>query len=215
MSSTARTVVLAGATGLVGRHCLDYLLADATVAKVIAPTRRPLVAPNGKLENRVVDFGALEDSFRGAPFDQVICCLGTTIKQAGSRERFREVDHDYPLALGRLAKAAGATHYLIVTSMGADENSLFFYNRVKGEVERELVAMNFPALTIVRPSLLLGHREEARFGERLAAPFGRLLPPKWRAIDGLTVARALGVLAREPAKGVRYVESKDLFRIAG
>lgn len=214
MSPNARTVLLAGATGLVGRHCLDELLADPGVAKVVAPTRRPLGVTHEKLDNPVVDFDALEEALRGQAFDQAICCLGTTIKQAGSREAFRRVDHDYPLALGRAARAGGAKHFLIVTALGSDERSLFFYNRVKGEVERDLRALGFEALTIARPSLLVGERSELRFGERVAAPFGRLLPAKWKAIDGLVVAKALRALAAEDAKGARIVESAELARYA-
>ncbi|MFO0697437.1 MAG: oxidoreductase [Polyangiales bacterium] len=214
MSPKARTVLLAGATGLVGRHCLDELLADPGVARVVAPTRRPLGVTHPKLDNPVVDFDALEKALEGRTFDQAICCLGTTIKQAGSREAFRRVDHDYPLALGRAARAGGATHYLVVTALGSDERSLFFYNRVKGEVERGLRELGFGALTIVRPSLLVGERSDLRFGERIATPFGRLLPAKWKAVDGSTVAKALRALAAEDAKGTRIVESAELQRYA-
>jgi uncharacterized protein YbjT (DUF2867 family) len=210
MPAQARHVLLAGATGLIGRHCLDALLEDASVEKVIAPTRRPLERTHPKLENPVVDFGALESALRGVRVDQAICCLGTTIKQAGSQERFREVDHTYPLSLAKLAKAAGADHFLVVTAAGSDAGSMIFYNRVKGELERDLKALGLPALTIARPSLLLGERDKPRLGERLAEPFAKLLPRKWRAIEGETVARALVTFARESAQGTRIVESAQL-----
>jgi uncharacterized protein YbjT (DUF2867 family) len=190
------------------------LLADPGVAKVIAPTRRALSVSHPKLENPVLDFGALESQLHGLQLDQVICCLGTTIKQAGSQERFREVDHHYPIALARLAKAGGATHYLVVTAAGSNARSPIFYNRVKGELERDLRALGFTALTIARPSLLLGEREKPRLGEKLAEPFAKLLPRKWRAIEGSTVAKALVQLAREPASGTRLVESAELLGYA-
>ncbi len=221
MNTKPRSVLLAGATGLIGRHLLQELLLDPTIARVIAPTRRPLATSHEKLENKLVDFSQLESALAGLSVDQVICCLGTTIKQAGSKQRFREVDYGYPLALARLAKAGGATHYLVVTAAGADRHSRVFYNRVKGELEHDLEALGFDALTIARPSLLLGEREEVRIAEKLAAPFARLLPLKWRAIEGATVAKALAQLAREPAHGTgstrnalgtRVVESSELAR---
>jgi uncharacterized protein YbjT (DUF2867 family) len=210
MNQNARYVLVVGATGLVGRHCLDELLIDPTITLITAPTRRALNVTHSKLKNLVLDFSRLESALEGLTFNQAICCLGTTIKEAGSKERFREVDHDYPLTLAKIAKAGGATHYLVVTSIGADARSMIFYNRVKGELERDLATLGFAALTIVRPSLLLGKRETSRFGEKLAEPFAKLLPKKWRAIQAKTVARALVTLAREPASGIRVVESAGL-----
>jgi uncharacterized protein YbjT (DUF2867 family) len=210
MNQNTRHVLLAGATGLIGRHCLDALFTDPTVIAITAPTRRQLNVTHPKLRNPVVDFTNLDSALSGLTCDQVICCLGTTIKKAGSKERFREVDYEYPLTLARLTKAGGATHYLVVTSMGSDASSMVFYNRVKGELERELAMLGFAALTIVRPSLLLGKRDELRLGEKFAEPFAQLLPKKWRAIEGKTVAQALVALAREPARGTRVVESAEL-----
>jgi uncharacterized protein YbjT (DUF2867 family) len=210
MNHNTRHVLLAGATGLIGRHVLDALLVDPTVIEITAPTRRPLGVTHPKLRNPVVDFSRLESALAGITCDQAICCLGTTIKQAGSKERFREVDHDYPLTLAKLAKAGGATHYLVVTAMGSDASSKIFYNRVKGELEGDLAKLGFVALTIVRPSLLVGKRSELRVGEKLAEPFAKLLPKRWRAIEGKTVAQALVALARELTRGTRIVESADL-----
>ncbi|MFT3927139.1 MAG: NAD(P)H-binding protein [Myxococcales bacterium] len=212
MVESAR-VWLAGATGLVGRETLNMLLEDRAFSSVLAPVRRPLGLSHPKLDARVVDFEALEPALHNGANNAAeiaICCLGTTIKQAGSQEKFRRVDHDYVLAFARAARAAGVQHFMVVTALGSNAKSLTFYNRVKGEVEAALGQLGFPALTIARPSLLLGDRTEFRFGERVFAPVAKLLPGKLRGIEASTVARALVVLARAPARGTRVVPSDEL-----
>jgi len=206
-------VWLAGATGLVGREVLNMLLEDRLFSGVLAVVRRRTGLTHEKLEERVVDFEALEGALSGATAQIAVCCLGTTIKQAGSQENFRRVDHDYVLAFARAARAAGVQHFMVVTALGANAKSLTFYNRVKGEVEAELAALGFSALTIARPSLLLGERAEFRLGERVFAPVAKWLPSKLRGIEASTVARALVVLARAPARGARVVASDELQRL--
>lgn len=205
-------VWLAGATGLVGHEVLKLLLEDSAVARVVAPVRRSLGITHPKLEERVIDFDQLEQALTG-PCHVAICCLGTTIKQAGSQAQFRRVDHDYVLAFARAAQAASVRHFLVVTALGANPASRVFYNRVKGEVEQNLSALNLPALTIARPSLLIGERREFRLGERLAAPFSKFLPAKVRGIEAKVVARALVKLALAPARGKRVVPSDELQQI--
>lgn len=203
-------VWIAGATGLVGRQVLTESLHDASVSSVIAFVRRKTGVVHPRLTEQIVDFERLEEEtapFRG---DVAFCCLGSTIKQAGSQAQFRHIDHDYVLAFARGALAGGVKHFLVVTALGADARSSVFYNRVKGEVEAGLAALPFAALTIARPSLLLGERAEARLGERLLAPLSRLLPKSVSGIEAQTVARALLHLAREPANGRRIVPSKEL-----
>lgn len=211
-------VWLAGATGLVGHETLLQLLEDHTVRQVVAVVRRPLGVTHPKLDERVVDFEELESALAAevtgaGGADIAICCLGTTIKQAGSQQQFRRVDHDYVMAFARAAKAASVQHFLVVSALGANAASLTFYNRVKGQVEEELRQLSFRALTIARPSLLLGDRKDFRLGERVFAPLSKLLPEKVRGIEARTVARALVSLARAPAQGARIVPSGDLQRL--
>jgi uncharacterized protein YbjT (DUF2867 family) len=209
-----RTVLLLGATGLVGRELLTLLLADPGVSSVVVVARRPTRVQHARLVERVFeldDMSAHPDVFA---VDQIFCALGTTIKQAGSQERFRTVDYDYPLAAARLGLAHGARHYLLVSALGANATSRIFYNRVKGEVERDLIALEYPAVTIARPSLLLGHRAQFRLGERVAARLGWLTPGRYKPIQARDVARALVRLARDVDPGVRIVESKELRLIA-
>jgi len=209
MADTTRRVLLAGATGLVGSEVLRLLLADPTVSRVIALSRRPLPDESHKLEARVVDFDVLEASRDVFAVDQVICALGTTIRQAGSQHAFRRVDHDYPIAIAKLALEAGARHYLLVSALGANADSRVFYNRVKGEVEQALRAMPFRSLTIARPSLLLGDRAERRFGEEVGKRIGWLLPKRFRPVHARDVAAAIVAAARDDEVGVRVIESID------
>ncbi|MGH8435368.1 MAG: oxidoreductase [Pseudomonas sp.] len=211
MYLTPQHILLAGATGLTGEHLLDRLLNEPTVTRVLAPTRRPL-AEHPHLDNPLGELQTLLPLLTG-PLDIAYCCLGTTLKQAGSREAFRAIDHDLVLEVSLRARALGARHFLVISALGADANSSVFYNRVKGELEAALKAQDWPQLTIVRPSLLLGPRSEFRLGERLAAPLMRWAPGKYRGIRACTLARALWRLALEEQDGVRIVESDELRKL--
>jgi uncharacterized protein YbjT (DUF2867 family) len=211
MYLTPQHILLAGATGLTGEHLLDRLLSEPTVARVVAPSRRPLAA-HPHLENPVGELLELLPQLDG-PIDTAFCCLGSTIKQAGSQEAFRTVDHDLVLAFARRARELGARHLLVISALGANPQSPVFYNRVKGETEQALQAQGWPQLTLVRPSLLLGPRREFRLGERLAAPLLRWLPGKYGGIEATVLARALWRLALEEGEGVRVIESDRLRRL--
>ncbi|EQM67224.1 uncharacterized protein YbjT (DUF2867 family) [Pseudomonas alcaligenes] len=211
MHLTPQHILLAGATGLTGEHLLDRLLNEPTVERVLAPTRRPL-AEHKRLDNPVGEIADLLPHLQG-PVDTAFCCLGSTIRQAGSQEAFRAIDLDLVLAVGARARELGARHYLVISALGADASSSVFYNRTKGEMEAALKAQDWPQLTLVRPSLLLGPRSEFRLGERLAAPLMRWLPGKYRGIGACTLARALWRLALETDQGTRIVESDELRRL--
>jgi uncharacterized protein YbjT (DUF2867 family) len=211
MYLTPQRILLAGATGLTGEHLLDRLLNEPTVARVLAPSRRPLAA-HPHLENPVGELAALLPHLSGN-VDIAFCCLGTTIKQAGSEAAFRAVDHDLVMAFATRARALGARHLLVISALGADAHSAVFYNRVKGELEAALQAQDWPQLTIVRPSLLLGARREFRLGERLLAPLARWIPGKYRGIKACTLAHALWRLALEEQDGTRIIESDQLRRL--
>jgi uncharacterized protein YbjT (DUF2867 family) len=221
VTSKQRSVVLVGATGLVGAECLRLLLADPFFTHVVVLARRPLPrvsfgpAPGGfldspKLDMHIVDFDRLDAHRDALRADQLICAIGTTIKVAGSRERFRLVDHDYPLALARIGLEQGVRHYLLVSALGADAHSRVFYNRVKGELEDGLGALPLRSLSIVRPSLLLGERAEFRLGEQVFKRLAFLVPGKYGPVHSRDVAAALVRLAKEDAPGRRIVESAEL-----
>lgn len=206
-------LLLVGSTGLVGRHVLDLALADPRVDAVIAPARRELPR-HPKLLAPVVDFDQLPEDAGWWQADAVICALGTTMRLAGGPEAFRRVDHDYPLAVADLARRAGAATYVLNSAIGADPSSRFFYNRVKGELERDLAARGFASLAFVRPGLIGGHREEFRPGERVLTAalkvVGPMLPRRWRLNPAPVIARALLEAAIDPKPGVHVVSAEQL-----
>lgn len=208
-----RRIVLAGATGLVGRHVLQLLLADARVAEVTAPTRRPLPAAT-KLRNPVIDFEQLREAARAWQADAAICALGTTLKQAGSREAFIRVDHDYPLWLAQALRGNGTQAFVLNSAKGAGTDSRFFYNRVKGELEYDLRLLGFPSLTLVRPGLIGGAREQRRPLEHAAGlvlgALGPVLPQAWRINPAPRIAAVLVEAALAAKPGVRVIGSKRL-----
>jgi len=217
-----RSALVLGATGLVGGHLVELLLADPAYDRVTLLVRRSLGRPDAKLREVIVDFDHLEAARAHFAVDDVFCCLGTTIKKAGSQEAFRRVDYDYPLAAARLASEAGAGRYLVVTAVGSNAKSAIFYNRVKGELEEALRAIPFArGLAIARPSILVGHREESRPGEAIgiavmrATAFAFAGPLKrYRAIKAEDVARALVAAARAETSGVVAYEGASLFDLA-
>ncbi|MCE3004284.1 MAG: NAD(P)H-binding protein [Xanthomonadaceae bacterium] len=198
---SARDAVIAGATGLVGAELLRLLAWDDTYTRVLALARRDLPLQHPRIEARPARFEALDAALAGArPGADVFCCLGTTIRTAGSREAFRAVDHGMVVALARWAKRHRARRFLLVSALGADPASRVFYNRTKGEAERDARAEGPASVVVLRPSLLDGERAERRFGEqlslRLARPLAGLIPAAWRPVHARDVAAAIWDAAR-------------------
>ena len=209
------SVALLGATGLVGRNCLELLADDRAFERVVVVTRRRFgEATAPRVEGHLVDFHELEAHADIFAVDQVICALGTTIKTAGSKQGFRAVDYDIPMTAARMALRKGARHFLLVSSIGADASSRFFYLRVKGELEDAMRTLGFRSVTIVRPSVLLGDRGEFRFGEEVAKRFGSLVPGKWKPVQARDVALALVRSAKEDLPGMQILESSDIVPFA-
>ncbi len=206
-------LLLVGATGLVGRHVLALALSDPRIDAVVAPVRRDLPA-RPKLLAPLVDFEELPEAAEWWQADAVVCALGTTMRAAGSQEAFRRVDHDYPLSIARLAQQHGIPTFVLNSAIGADPSSRFFYNRVKGELERDLAAVGFRSLTLVRPGLIGGTREEVRFGERAATLVLRalhpVLPRRLRINPADTIARAMLEAAIAAPQGQHLITSDKL-----
>lgn len=203
-----------GSTGLVGRHVLDLALEDPRVRTLVAPVRRPLQLRHRKLLAPVIDFDALPVDAPWWRADAVICTLGTTMHRAGSKEAFRKVDLGYPLAVARLAREHGTQVFALNSAIGADAGSAIFYNRVKGELEHDLEALGFRSLTLVRPGLIGGRREDTRPGEeragRLIRVLGPLVPRRWRINPAEKIAARLLEAAVEGAPGTHVVASAEL-----
>jgi len=209
---TGRTALVLGATGLVGRQLWPMLVASGVWSRIILLTRRPVSDPPAAVENHVIDFERLPDSMPVSEVDDLFICMGTTIAAAGSREAFRRVDHDYPMTVAGTLLDRGLGQIHLVTAVGASERSSFFYNRVKGETERDMRALGVEVTHCYRPSLLLGERSERRPAEALgqwllgparhlsAGPLGR-----WAPVEAGTVARAMvSVACNSKARERRY-----------
>jgi uncharacterized protein YbjT (DUF2867 family) len=216
-----KTALLVGASGLVGRHCLHFLLEEPTYANVIALVRTPLTVSHPKLVQHPVDFSELETFGQFMYADDVYCCLGTTIKKAGTQDAFRKVDFDYPVKLAALTQHCGANQFLLVSSLGADSHSRIFYSRVKGETEEAIRKISFTAFHVFRPSLLLGARAEHRTGEKagsfiMSGLKYALVGPlkKYRAIQAKDVAKAMVRTAQMNICGVNIFESQRIQEIA-
>jgi len=209
-----QNVLITGGTGLVGGHLLRLLANDPRVATIAAPTRRPLRDFSdvfNPYSSKLTDALAQVTE----PVDTVFCCLGTTLREAGSKEAFVHADFTLVLDTALAGQRLGAKQMLVVSSMGANARSLFFYNRVKGKMEEALIAQQWPSLTIARPSMLLGEREKHRFNESFFTPLFRLLPGNWKAISAQDVARALLAAAFSPAdERVRVMKSARLRALA-
>jgi uncharacterized protein YbjT (DUF2867 family) len=227
---SAPRILLAGATGLVGERVLGRLLDDpGSQATVLAPVRRPLHRAHPRLQAPVLDFTLGDEDFAQAldaiapgPLDAFVCCLGTTLRAAGSREAFIAVDRELVLRMSRIARARGARHAVLVSSVGASRQSANFYLRVKGEVEDAMEQAGYARLDILRPSLLLGPRSQRRTAE---AVFQRLAPAAnwllhgrfrpYRAIHADAVARAIVALLPRTEPGVFGHDHASLMELAG
>lgn len=196
---THRKVLVAGATGLVGSHILQRLLQDDTVSEIHLLSRRKLPLQHAKLHLHLVDFSHLP---KLPQLDEIYLALGTTIKQAGSRQAFEAIDLDANIAVANAGLSAGAKRLGLVSAMGADVDSMLFYNRIKGELEAELSTLPLEALVIARPSFLLGDREALKQPQRRAEKLGiliftllaPLLPKHLRAVEASKVAACLATL---------------------
>ncbi len=211
-----RSVLLLGATGLVGSQCLNLFLANDHFSQVSTLTRRPLATNpvDPKHVNHVIDFDDPESYHDKMTVDIVICALGTTIKKAGSREMFRRVDFHYAFDLSKAALETGAGHLLLVSAKGAAADSRVFYNRVKGELEDAISGLGFETLNIFRPSLLQGNRQEFRAGEEignfLAGAFSIVIPAQWKPTPVDRLAEAILKAAINDRPGQRIYESGEI-----
>ncbi|BDS09760.1 oxidoreductase [Aureispira anguillae] len=210
-----KTAIIIGASGLVGQELTQQLTVDDRYEKIIALVRKPLDIDHDKIEEVKYDFDwPNADLVMG---DELFCCLGTTIKAAGSQAAFRKVDYDYVLETAKIALANGTKKMTMISSIGADKNSKVFYSRVKGEIEAALHELDFEACHILRPSLLMGSRNELRMGELVGkfamTAFSFAIPNKYKGIESKQVAKAMIVAINSEKKGVQILESDDLLAV--
>jgi uncharacterized protein YbjT (DUF2867 family) len=209
---------LIGGTGLTGSFLVRRLLADPAITKVISVSRKSSQISDPKLTevllSDLAELPLIEAKIRG---DLYFCCLGTTIKAAGNRENFERVDHAAIVAFAKIAAAHNAKSFALVSAMGANANSMIFYNRVKGRTEADLEALGLRSLIIFRPALLVGSRHEFRLAERIMAktllPLSSILPSRLQkslATNAETLAARMLVEGKAASVGVHVILAKDI-----
>ena len=208
--------VIAGSTGEIGKHLLNDVLTSDACSEVVTFIRRPNQMKNSRLMPVVVDFDSLQNATLDA-IDVAFCCLGTTMKQAGSKEAFTKVDLDYVVNFAKKVKAAGATQFHVVSALGANKNSSIFYNQIKGRMQQAIIDMKFDSTYIYQPSLLISDRQEIRKGERIAIVFFKafnfLFIGPLKKYAGIPVSKvAKGMLQRclNAKPGVHIIESDKI-----
>lgn len=216
-----KTAVVAGSTGLVGNHLIQILAQSHEYEAVIALVRKGSNIIYDGVFTVEVDYQRLADFAENLQADDVYCCLGTTMKKAGSKASFYQVDYTFPFELAMIAGKNGSARFNIVTASGANSASLFYYNRVKGDIEKAIMKLNIPNINIFRPSLLLGNRSEKRMGEQVGAVIAKLMNPvmlgrlrRYRAIKGADVAKAMYRVSQLDKTGAQIYESDKIYEIS-
>lgn len=223
MLEQARKAIVIGATGMVGRQLVTQLLEQQAYSKVVILVREPLEVIHSKLNQVIVNWDELqehESAFHQA--DDLFCCLGTTIRKAGSQAAFRKVDLEYPVTAAKIAKRHGIKQFIGISSMGANAKSRVFYSRTKGQFEEEVKKTGIPSIHFVRPSLLIGERKEHRTGEKMGEILLGFLDPllklgkgrQFRAIPGSLVAVAMIRIALQEQKGIHIYSNHEIREIA-
>ncbi|MFH1295983.1 MAG: NAD(P)H-binding protein [Bacteroidota bacterium] len=210
--------ILIGASGLVGKTLLDQLVSCNLYKEIETWVRRPSLSVDRTFTEMVLAFDELPDIPK-AKADHIYCCLGTTIRKEKTKEAFRMVDVTHVVNFAKLAERSGIKNFLVISSIGANPASRNFYLRTKGEMEEKVKACSIPSIYILRPSMLLGNREERRFGEEVGKAFFKLVNPflhgslrKYRAVSAETVALAMIRCARESRPGIHVLESDEIQR---
>lgn len=215
-----RTACIAGASGLVGSELLRMLLEDGHYSKVISLGRRELTITHGRLRQVITDFEQIERQTETV--DDVFCCLGTTIKKARSKQQMTKVDVTFPMQVARWGLEHGAKQFILISAMNANAKSPFFYPRIKGQLEEKIQELSYESVAILRPSLLLGERQEFRFAEHSAATLIRAYskltgkkPSSRMAIEAKTVAEGMISIAKQRHPGVNIYTSENISLAAG
>lgn len=209
-----RTALILGASGLTGQVLLQLLLADALYSTVTIYVRKQVLINHPKLHQEIVNYDKLDSAVQA---DDVFCCLGTTIKKAGSEQAFRQVDLVYPQKVAELQKNAGSKRFLLISAVGADEHSSIFYSRTKGQVEKAIAVLGYNITCIFRPSLIMGERSERRIGESLAIFLAKIIGPlligplkKYQPVSALGIAKAMQDAAHQFEDGIHFISSDEI-----
>lgn len=203
-----KTAIILGATGLTGSLLLEKLLNDPSFDKIKLFSRSSSEKNSQKIEEHLIDMFQLEQHSEAFKADVVFCCIGTTKSKTPDKVIYKKIDYGIPVTAAKLAKKNGIKTFIVISSLGADPNSSVFYNKTKGEMQRDVLKQGFsrsfgsaqPDIYVLQPSLIVGDRNEARFGENVAGffmmVFGFLIPKKYKMIKAETIADAMQILAK-------------------
>lgn len=212
----SESIIIAGATGLIGSEFVSRAEESPLIGNFYLFTRREISVKNEKISSHTVDFDNPSTFPRNMKAESAVCALGTTISKAGSKENFRKVDFVYVLSFAKFAKEIGVKNFVVVSSVNADPDSKTFYLKTKGEMEESIKKLQFESLDIIRPSLLLGKRNEYRFGEEvskfLSHPVKKLIPWKYRPIDASKIAEKILRIIKSPPMGINVFEGKSIYQ---
>ncbi|WP_310993354.1 NAD(P)H-binding protein [Aequorivita marina] len=213
-----KTAIILGATGLTGSLLLEKLLKDPSFKKIKLFSRSTVAITNPKIEEHLIDMFELEKHSEDFKADVVFCCIGTTKSKTPDKHTYRKIDYGIPVTAAKLAKQNGINTFIVISALGADENSSVFYNRTKGEMQRDVLKQEVENTYILQPSLIVGDRNESRFGENIAEffmkIFGFLIPKKYKMIKAKTIAEAMQVLAKEDFSD-KIITSEKIKEIVG
>jgi uncharacterized protein YbjT (DUF2867 family) len=216
-----KTAVVVGASGLIGKTLVRKLLEDNRYKSVKVFVRRSINISNTKLVEYIVDIDKITDWKNKITGDELYSAMGTTIKKAGSKEAQYKIDVTYQYEFAKAAAENGVKSYFLVSSSGANTKSKLFYMKIKGELEEKVKLLSFNKIRIFRPSLLLGDRDEKRFGEKAAERLLKIVVPLFpflknqRPIEGEKVARAMIVSANDDSKErIKIFEPLEIFQLA-
>ena len=208
--------LILGATGLVGSHCLRLLIEDPRYDRVFALVRRSTGVESEKLREVPFDLATIDTLLTAESVDHVYCAFGTTVKKAGSQEKMIEIDVEIPFAVARRTLYLGATHFSLVSSLGANASSRIFYSRIKGELENMISALGFQSVAVLRPSVIGGSRAgDTRGAERIGQWAMTILPKRWRTISAERIARAMINQAQKSDPGTTVIESGEIWSLSG
>ena len=196
-----KSAIILGATGLTGGILLEKLIADDSFERIVLFSRSSAGKKYPKIEEHLIDLFELQKHADAFKADVVFCCIGTTKAKTPDNETYKKIDYGIPVTAAKLAKENGIETFIVISSLGADEDSRVFYSKTKGEMQRDVLEQNISNTYILQPSLIVGNRDESRFGEHMAKVFmkvfGFLIPEKYKMIQAKTIAQAMLVLSKK------------------
>lgn len=212
-----KNAIILGATGLTGSHLLELLLEDSDYEQIKVFTRKKLKISHPKIEEHVIDLLKLSDYANEFKADVMFCCIGTTKTKTPNKSLYQAIDYGIPVEAAKLCKQNDIHSFIVISALGANSNSKVFYNRLKGEMERDVLALKIEHTYLLQPSLIVGNRKEKRTGEdffkQIMKVFGFLIPDRYKMIQAKTIAKAMLQLARKPIKK-QIIPSEEIKIIA-